>query len=101
MSSYIARTTQVAARALGGEMMIMSASDSTLFNLNEVATAIWQAADGQTPLEKIVENVICAQFDTVPDQALRDAEQFVKDLSEHGILMVSDRPIPPPEAVAP
>ena len=35
----------IAARAVGGEMMIMSAKDSTLFTLNEVATAIWEAID--------------------------------------------------------
>ena len=33
---------EVAARMMGGEMMIMSARDSTLFNLNETASAIWQ-----------------------------------------------------------
>ena len=48
---YIARRKQVAARMLGGEMMIMSARDSTLFSLNETASAIWQAADGSTPLD--------------------------------------------------
>ena len=31
---YIARSKQVAARMLDGEMMIMSAHDSTLFSLN-------------------------------------------------------------------
>ena len=51
---YIARSTQIAARVLGGEMMIMSAVDSTFFTLNEVATAVWQAADGRTPLSEIV-----------------------------------------------
>jgi len=100
MSAYIARTNQVAARALGGEMMIMSAADSTLFNLNEVATAIWRAADGQTPLEQIVEHVICTQFETTPEEAMQDAEQFVKELAEHGILVVSDQPISEPEAKA-
>lgn len=97
MSSYVARTSQVAARALGGEMMIMSAADSTLFSLNEVATAIWRAADGQTPLEQIVEKVICAQFETTPEQAMQDAEQFVRELAAHGILLVSDQPIAAPE----
>ena len=101
MSAYIARTSQVAARALGGEMMIMSAADSTLFSLNEVATAIWRAADGRTPLEEIVERVICAEFDTTPEQAMQDAEQFVRELSKHGILLVSDQPIAGAEAVRP
>ena len=101
MASYIARTNQVAARTLGGEMMIMSAADSTLFSLNEVATAIWKAADGKTPLEEIVERVICTEFDTTPEQAMHDAEQFVRELSEHGILVLSDRPIPGSEAGQP
>jgi hypothetical protein len=100
---YIARSSAIAARLIGGEMMIMSAVDSTFFTLNEVATVIWQAADGRTPLSDIVANKICREFEVDPDQAGRDVEQFVNDLSQHGILLVSEQPIPnspasPPEA---
>jgi len=45
-SLYFARTRDIAARALDGEMMIMSTLDSTLYNLNELGTLIWQFADG-------------------------------------------------------
>jgi Coenzyme PQQ synthesis protein D (PqqD) len=79
-------------------MMIMSAVDSTFFTLNEVATVIWQAADGRTPLSDIVASKICPEFEIGPDQAGRDAEQFISELSQHGILMVSDQPIASPEA---
>jgi len=92
---YISRATRVAARSLDGEMMIMSALDSTLFTLNPVATLIWQSADGETPLEAIVTRKICAEFDVAADEALQDAEAFVRDLATHGILFVSDRPIGP------
>jgi hypothetical protein len=80
-------------------MMIMSAVDSTFFTLNEVATMIWQAADGRTPLSDIVTGKICPEFEVDAEQAGRDAEQFVNDLSQHGILLVSEQPIPasPPE----
>jgi hypothetical protein len=88
---YIAKSTAIAARMLGGEMMIMSAVDSTFFTLNEVATAIWQAADGRTPLSEIVAG-IAREYEVEPEVAGRDAEQFVNDLSQHGILMVSDCP---------
>jgi len=81
-------------------MMIMSAVDSTFFTLNEVATAIWQAADGNTPLSDIVSSRICAEFDVNPAEASRDAEQFVNELSEHGILLVSPEPIPSESAEA-
>ena len=62
-SLYIARSSRVAARMLEGEMMIMSGHDSTLFTLNRTATILWQSADGVTPLEEIVEQRICVEFD--------------------------------------
>ena len=89
---YIARSSAIAARMLGGEMMVMSAVDSTFFTLNEVATVIWQAADGCTPLSQIVEHKLCQEFDVAPEVAHRDAEQLVSDLTQHGILLVADHP---------
>jgi hypothetical protein len=92
---YISRNAAAAARALGEETMVMSAADSTLFTLNEVASVIWEAADGVTPLEEIVANGICAQYDVAPEVALEDAEALVKGLAEHGILVLSDQPLIP------
>ena len=94
-SVYIARSTAVAARSLDGEMMIMSARDSTLFTLNPVGTVIWQSADGKTPLAEIVQRDICAEFEVDPEEALKHAESFVHDLASHGILVVSGGPIDP------
>lgn len=89
---YIARSSSIAARMLGGEMMVMSTTDSTFFTLNEVATVIWQAADGCTPLSEIVTHKICQEFDVEREQAQRGADRFVEALAQHGILMVSDQP---------
>lgn len=90
---YIAKSTAIAARMLGGEMMIMSAVDSTFFTLNPVATVIWHAADGRTPLSEIVATKVCEEFEVDPETAEQDAEQFVSELSQHGILLVSENPI--------
>ena len=91
--TYISRSSAIAARMLAGEMMVMNSADSTFFTLNQVATAIWQAADGRTPLREIVREQVCEQFDVEPEQAQVDAEQFVTELSSHGILLVSDHPL--------
>ena len=91
--TYIARSTSIAARMLADEMMVMNSLDSTFFTLNEVATAIWQAADGRTPLHDIVSRNICERFEIDPEQAHADARQFVADLAQHGILLVSDHPL--------
>jgi hypothetical protein len=93
-AKYIARSSAIAARKLGDEMIVMSALDSTLFTLNEVATVIWQAADGRTPLSDIVSGTVCREFDVEPELAYRDAEALVDDLAGHGILLVSEEPIP-------
>jgi hypothetical protein len=90
---YPAQSKQIAARMLDGEMMIMSARDSTLFSLNDVGSAIWAAADGRTPLHEIVAEKVCAEFEVEPAEALRDAEGFVRELAKHGIMLVSDQPI--------
>jgi len=90
---YLAHSKEIAARVLDGEMMIMSARDSTLFSLNELGTIIWQAADGATSLEEIVAQKICPEYDVEPDQVLKDAETFVRELAEHGILILSDSPL--------
>ena len=93
---YIARSSQTAARLLGDEMVIISAGDPRVFSLNEVATVIWEAADGRTPLNEIVADRVCAKFDVEPQLAQKDAEELVQELSSQGILLVSDQPIVQP-----
>lgn len=88
----LAAEVLLAARRLGGEMMIMSARDSTRFSLNEVGAVIGQAADG-TPLEEIVEREVRAEFDVEPAEALKDAEGLVREPAAHGILAVCEPPI--------
>src|SRR5579872_5133939 len=92
-SRYVARINAIAARALGDETMVMSATNSTLFTLNEVASAIWEAADGITPLDEIIKNKICSQYEIAPETALSDAETLVETLAGHGLLLVSHEPI--------
>jgi hypothetical protein len=90
---YVARSPLASARRLGDETLVMFAPNSTLFTLNEVASLIWEAADGVTPLDQIVADKICSSFDVEPEAALLDAEAAVKNLATHGVLSVSDRPI--------
>ncbi len=97
---YVARANNVAARMIGGEMMIMSGADSSLYSLNETASILWQAADGVTPLAQIVERNICAEYAVDPATALRDAEELAADLARRGILVLSDSPLPGPGAAS-
>ena len=93
---YVARSTAIASRALGDETMIMSAVNSTLFTLDEIATVIWDSANGLTRIDEIVSEKICAHYAIAPETALHDAEALVEQLAHHGLLLVSDQPIATP-----
>jgi hypothetical protein len=90
---YIARGERLAARTLASETVILRPDDSGLYVLNELGTVIWDAADGTTALETIVERVICPQFDVDAATALGDATAFVEGLRAHNILKVSETPM--------
>ncbi len=77
---YPKRAPNIASRVLRGKAILMNPVDSGLFDLNETATAIWQAADGRTTLREIVEQHVCPQFEVDPATALADAEELVQGL---------------------
>jgi len=90
---YLARSTSLAARVNDGGLAIMTPTHCAVVTLNEVAAAIWLAADGHTTLAEIVDHVVCGKFHVEPHVARRDAETFVGDLLRHGILVPGERPI--------
>jgi hypothetical protein len=92
---FIAREARLAARRVAGEMVILSADDSSLYVLNELGTLLWEAADGRTPLRQIVDHVVCTEFDVDAATGLQDAESFLRQLAGYGILHVSNTPIQP------
>ena len=92
MSLFVARADRLAARKVGGEMVILSADDSSLLVLNEVGTAIWEAADGRTSVEAIAD-AVCEQYDVDPAEARRDVDAFVEALAEAGVVTTSSQAV--------
>jgi Coenzyme PQQ synthesis protein D (PqqD) len=90
---YLSQSTNIAARTLGDDTLIMSTLDSTAFVLNAVGTVIWNAVDGKTPLSQIVCERVCSEFEISDEEAYADAKEFVRQLAEHGILSVSGAPV--------
>jgi Coenzyme PQQ synthesis protein D (PqqD) len=93
IESYVARGSKLAARLLGNQTLVMSAPDSTIFTLNEIGSVIWAAADGRSSLRQIVQDKICTEFEIEPEQALADCGEFVSQLAEHGIFILSESPL--------
>jgi Coenzyme PQQ synthesis protein D (PqqD) len=70
-----------------GEMLIMSALDSTLYSLDDVATSI-KAVDGITALHEVIEQKLSLEYNVAPEIAARDVVSFVEELAERGILVL-------------
>jgi hypothetical protein len=89
MSRPIVRGNKLAARKVGGEMVILSADDSSLFLLNEVGTAIWEAADGRRSIEALAD-VLCSEYEVDRATALADVAEFIESLAAAGIVSIAD-----------
>ena len=87
--SVVVPGDKLAARKVGGEMVILSAEDSSLFLLNEVGTAIWEAADGRRSIQAIAD-ALCAEYDVDRAAALADVTEFIEALAAAGIVSLSD-----------
>jgi hypothetical protein len=92
MSRFVVRGAKLAARKVGGEMVILAAEDSNLFVLNEVGTTIWEAADGRTSIDAIADTM-SREYEIDRATAQRDIEEFVEALAAAGVLSVSDEAI--------
>ena len=89
---YIARATRLGTCTLAGEAIIVTPSDSRVYNLNPVATFIWEAADGQSRVSEIVQRRICREFEVDPATAMADAMRFIEDFCGKGLLRESETP---------
>jgi hypothetical protein len=92
-TAYVARHPMTASRELGGEMIVLSAGDSRLFTLSGAGALIWKAADGRTRLEDIVAHTVCSEYDVDAAVAQADADAFVAEMVEHGVMLAADTPI--------
>jgi Coenzyme PQQ synthesis protein D (PqqD) len=90
---YPAQNPLAAWRVYEGEAVIVSPETSMLHTLNAVGTFIWEAADGRTGLDAIVDRLVDA-FEVDHATATRDAEAFVDELSRRGLLTVLPAPQP-------
>ena len=91
---YVARSSEIAARRLGDEMMIMSGRDSTLFTLERGGHRHLGGCRRLDAADEIVEQ----DLPGVRRRAGRpcdDAETLAEELADHGILLISDEPFRP------
>ncbi len=80
---------QVAARIIDGEAVIVLPESSQVNVLNEVGSCIWKLIDGTRSVGEITEAIV-AEYDVTAEQAERDVNEFIQELVESKMLVLSD-----------
>jgi len=81
---------EIVMRRVGREALLVPVRNrvgdlDSIFTLNETAIAVWEALDGHTPMDAVVER-LCRDYDVDRDRAAGDAEEIVRSLLEAGLL---------------
>ena len=90
---YPAHNPRAAWRVYDGEAVIVSPDDSTMHSLNAVATVVWEAADGVTPLSRIIAR-LASDTGAPLDAVERDVTAFAVQLASRGLLSLGEGPQP-------
>ena len=72
-------------RVLDGQAIIAVSGRSEVHLLNDVGTRIWQLIDGQRDEEQLAAEVE-REFEVSLEQARRDVVEFVRNLTERGMI---------------
>jgi hypothetical protein len=98
---YFIREKDLVTRCVAGETIIVPIRGNvgdlnSIYTLNEVGTKIWELIDGKGSVEQIVE-AICDAYEVTPEEAEKDAFEFLVGLEEAGLirLPINERPSGP------
>jgi hypothetical protein len=92
--TYLSKANGFVTRALGEETIVVPvrsgvANLETIFTMNSVGTAIWQAIDGTATVDALV-RVVATQFDITESEAAPDVAAFVELLTAKGLVLTAE-----------
>jgi hypothetical protein len=88
LSGKIAISTDVVAREVGGETMLLDLASGTYFGLDAVGGSFWQLLEGgKSPLE--ARDALLDAYEVGPDRLERDLETLLDDLAANGLVSTS------------
>jgi len=88
--SVYRHASEVVMRRVGREALLVPVRNrvgdlDSIFTLNETAIAVWEAIDGRTALDGVVDK-LCGDYDVDRDRAAADATEVVNMLTTAGLL---------------
>lgn len=82
------RAADVAFRAVGDEMLLVSAGQGRVLSVNTLGAFVWELVDGEKSVSDIV-TAVTEGFEVAEDVARHDVEAFLEDLENRGFLVAA------------
>jgi len=84
-----------ATRSILGETIIVPIKEgvgdlNSIYVLNELGTQIWELIDGKSTINRMIEE-ICKAYDVGPEEAEKDAIEFLNSLEVSGLIQSISR----------
>ena len=83
------RASDVAFRAIDGEMLLVSAGQGRILSVNSVGAFVWELLDGDHSISGIV-HAVQRDFEVDEMTAREDVTAFLTDLRERGFMLKID-----------
>ncbi|MGB8643714.1 MAG: PqqD family protein [Anaerolineae bacterium] len=71
--------SQVAARVMGDQALIVLSDSGEVTVLNPIGTRIWELIDGTHSLRQMIDAIV-SEYEVTEAQAQQDVEEFVQEL---------------------
>jgi hypothetical protein len=85
MSNTVVPLTDVLARNVQGETVLLNMKTEHYFGLRGVAARTWQLISSGKTLDE-VRVILTAEYDVSPDTLTKDLDRFVNDLASAGLV---------------
>lgn len=79
-------STDVLARELAGEILVLDLRTSLYFGMTDVAARIWQLVEQQQPRDAMIDT-LASEFDADRGVIAAEVDAFVEDLLRRGLLV--------------
>jgi hypothetical protein len=85
MTNRITRAEEAIWRRIGDDIVVLKDDGLSTHVLNKTGGFIWELCDGTLDIDEIAAR-LCERFDVTIEQAKADIEEFIKKLSDVGII---------------
>lgn len=80
------RSERAAWRTIEGKTIIIDATNRRALALNETASAIWEALDGDSSLKELVIKHIVESYEVKPETAIQEISELIAQLYDKGLV---------------